>query len=95
MIDGPAMQTIGTAAFVSLLLALVFFPPLGLLLGYIGLPIALFICMIPLYQGRRKVLARKRRWQALRGECPHCGYDLRQSTGQCPECGEMIASPGL
>ena len=29
----------------------------------------------------------RRKWCAMAGLCPSCGYDLRASAGQCPECG--------
>jgi len=35
---------------------------------------------------------RRARNRAARGQCPHCGYDLRASPDRCPECGIAIAS---
>lgn len=29
----------------------------------------------------------RKRFRAVRGLCPQCGYDLRASNGSCPECG--------
>lgn len=34
----------------------------------------------------------KRRRRLRRGQCLHCGYDLRASAGICPECGNAIAA---
>ena len=37
---------------------------------------------------RRRVAARRRS-----GQCPRCGYDLRETPARCPECGWTSAPP--
>lgn len=39
-------------------------------------------------------VARRLRKRIAKGECPHCGYDLRSATGTvCSECGRTIVQP--
>ena len=38
---------------------------------------------------------REERWQrGIQGQCPECGYDLRDNlSGVCPECGTRVRQP--
>jgi hypothetical protein len=54
-----------------------------------GLLIALFLAP-PAWAVSRWL---RRRAAVRRGQCGHCGYDLRGSSQQCPECGAPIVHP--
>jgi hypothetical protein len=55
--------------------------------------VALLGAIAPLKFTARRMQARTRRLRIERGQCGHCGYDLRGSPSlRCPECG-MAADP--
>jgi hypothetical protein len=55
-----------------------------------ALPLA--VMPFAMWSGWQVQRARRRARRLRRGECVHCGYDLRATPGQCPECG--AGSPG-
>jgi hypothetical protein len=56
-------------------------------LKWLVLTLVLTVCLDALLQYRKRT-SRQRR-----GECVHCGYDLRASSGRCPECGREFTPP--
>jgi hypothetical protein len=57
--------------------------------------LAVITAILPAIVGVRLVRAVKLRRRISRGMCPHCGYDLRGSSGEvCSECGTKIETIG-
>jgi hypothetical protein len=49
--------------------------------------VACLLLILPILSATRIRSASCRRQRIARGECAHCGYDLRASPERCPECG--------
>src|SRR5687767_10337694 len=61
-------------------------PMVGLLL-LASLPILITVLLDDADYVQRTMSGR-----VARGECPHCGYDLRATPDRCPECGHGFRS---
>ncbi len=65
-------------------------PPLRMSHMTVSMPFWLIgaLCVpLPLWLAATHRRASTRQRRCARGECEHCGYDLRGTPGRCPECG--------